>query len=430
MIFSIFLSLATLLFVMREAGGGGAEASSADTLAGILGSGEVIGNTPAQANAGANEGGSGNVAVAEEEGAAEGEVAEAEPVEGEAEGEVEAGAEGEVGEEELAPGEGETDYSDEVYARYAQHYSKQWNQQINPDDPVHRAMLREIIQRGENFRRLEEQRQSAEESVEDEPAEEEAAETEQAGPETPEQVQQFLTNVDKFAESRIRPEVASKFATDFMTALWGEKGAEMAKKLPPTSAHNFTKVMTSFGYLFLNDALPHILENYIPGLMSRQYPGFDQVQQDAVNEAAFNALAGKTDRNGNALFPDLEELVFGDNSPLEEVYRANPWLSKHRFVDERGRMLPPIEQEARRLEIAIGMSRGIAPPIELMRGSAEAARQQERRAARVTGAGRLAPGESGGTFERRGDDADQLMKDMNQFGDRDRQIQDMLAPKR
>jgi len=368
--------------------------------------------------------------VAEEEGAAEGEVAEAEPVEGEAEGEVEAGAEGEVGEEELAPGEGETDYSDEVYARYAQHYSKQWNQQINPDDPVHRAMLREIIQRGENFRRLEEQRQSAEESVEDEPAEEEAAETEQAGPETPEQVQQFLTNVDKFAESRIRPEVASKFATDFMTALWGEKGAEMAKKLPPTSAHNFTKVMTSFGYLFLNDALPHILENYIPGLMSRQYPGFDQVQQDAVNEAAFNALAGKTDRNGNALFPDLEELVFGDNSPLEEVYRANPWLSKHRFVDERGRMLPPIEQEARRLEIAIGMSRGIAPPIELMRGSAEAARQQERRAARVTGAGRLAPGESGGTFERRGDDADQLMKDMNQFGDRDRQIQDMLAPKR
>src|SRR5206468_732694 len=128
----------------------------------------------------------------------------------------------------------------------------------------------------------------------------------------------------------------------------------------------------------------------------------DQVQSDAVNEAAYEQLASATDRAGNPLYPDLEELVFADDSPLEGVYQAHPELKEMRFADKQGRLLPPIQQAQRRLEMAVAYARGQQPAPELLRGAAEAGRQQAQRQQRNAGAGRLAPGESGGTFERGG----------------------------
>jgi len=140
-------------------------------------------------------------------------------------------------------------------------------------------------------------------------------------------------------------------------------------------------------------------------------------------------LASAVDKSGNAKYPDIEELVFSDDSPLEAIYQEHPELKTMRFADQQGRLLPPIQQAQRRLEMAIAYARGTQPAPELLRGAAEAGRQQAQRQQRNAGAGRLAPGESGGTFERGGNDADDLIKGMNQFGDRDRNIQDMLAPK-
>src|SRR5437879_4870750 len=83
----------------------------------------------------------------------------------------------------------------------------------------------------------------------------------------PEQVMQFMQSVDRFAESRVRPEVAKVFLDDFLTAMWGDKGHKLASTASPEAAKQFTKTMTKFGYLFLNDALPEILNQYVPQML-------------------------------------------------------------------------------------------------------------------------------------------------------------------
>lgn len=388
-----------------------ATSEAVGSLADILGQPETLGAQDTTPEAG----------VSEATGATETDVAVAEPPE-----------EGQeappTDESELAPTEAETDYSDEVYQRFAQHFNKQFkltpDQQLNPENPLHRQLLREIIQRGEDFRRL--QAQAVTEPVPEQPAEE--AEPEPAPqPETPEQVMQFMQSVDRFAESRVRPEVAKVFLGDFLTALWGDKGQKLAASASPEAAKQFTKGMMKFGYLFLNDALPEILQQYVPQLLGTSYPGFERVTQDAVFEAALENVSAAVDPNGEPLYPELDELL--DNESFDAVYQANPWLRDHRFADRNGRLLHPVEQEQRRLEMAIALARGQRPPAEMLQQAVETGRQQVRRQQQQAGAGRLAPGESSGGFEQAGDEADKVLKGMAQFGDRDRQIQDLLAPR-
>ncbi len=347
---------------------------------------------------------------------------------------VEAGAEeapeaeaAEADESQLAPEEGEMDYADEVYTRYAKHYSNQWKIPLNPEDPATRLLLREVIQRGENFRRLQAEAEATQAEAEtvEESADEPAA---AAALETPEQVQAFLKAVDQFVEPRVRPEVAQSFLADFMQALWPDQWKKMAGKVSPEVSRQFTKGMMKFGYLFLNDALPEILESYVPGMMGRAYPGFERVSQDAVFEQAYDAVAGKTSADGRPVYPELDELV--DNDAFDVVYDANPWLRDHRFADKNGRLLHPVEQEARRLEVAIALARGQRLAPELLKQAVEKGKQQVKRAQNQAALGKLAPGESRGEFGQVDSDSDALMKGMYQFGDRERAVQDMLAPKK
>lgn len=335
----------------------------------------------------------------------------------------------ELDETSLELNESDRDYSDQTYERYAKHFTSQWKlaKELDPQDPATRGMLREIIQRGENFRQLQANAQAdedarlqaAEEARQREEAEQDQRQRQTQTVDTPEQTQRFLEQVDQFSEQRIRPEVAKVFYTDFLTSLWGDKGRELAAKATPAEHKMFTKTMTKFGYLFLNDALPQILQDYVPGLINNSYPDLAPVLQDVVYERAFDIVAAEN--------PDAAQILDDDafGEQLAEVYKKHPFLKTATFD-----ATDKVKNEAGRLKAALRFMdrQQQAPPAETVTRAVEQGRRQARTADQRRAAGRMAPGDSRGELGGN-DPTDELMRGMGKNGDRDRQVQDMLAPK-
>jgi len=338
------------------------------------------------------------VATKEAEAAA---VAE-EPEVGESQQEVE-GTEGEAPTEEveaaefeesdLFPQEGETDYSDAVYARFADHLKRTKGFEFDLKNPKDRFALKEIIDRGNALR----QQREAQAATEEEEAERETEEAkpQQAQPQqqsqvSAEQVQQLLQIADQTAQAMLRPEVADAFTEETMKA-WKIED-------PKQRAVAWTKAMTKFGLLLVNDALQNLFVPKLPEVLNAD-PVMARVYASAIREEALDRVQAMTEKQtGKPLYSDLEELI--NSGAIEKAKRENPDIQSAQYQDARtGKPLGPIENQMRRIVLLAKLARGERVNPELMKQAVQKGKQQVKKAQAVAAASKLAPGESKGAFQ-------------------------------
>lgn len=289
--------------------------------------------------------------------------------------------------DELSLEESDRDYSDAAYKKAADHYSKTKKIQLNPDDPAHRAMLKEVMDRGRDFAVM--KAKEAAEAAKTEEEEAEAGKTEESVAKAPtdEQIQSAITNLQTFAKTRVVPKVASHITSRFTTALSKMIDEETGKwKVTQETANEFSEVMTEMLYHGLNDALPFIIDKNFAALGAD--PIMTRVTSMAVREGAFEHLDSLKDKAGKQLYPDLEKMV--DSGEIQAALKANPWIGKSTF-DERD----PIRREAKRIEAAYKIARGekVVPQVT---EAVETGKKQAEAAARARGAARVAPGKTKG----------------------------------
>jgi len=302
----------------------------------------------------------------------------------------------------IFPQDGETDFADSVYARAAEHYSKQWNARFDPNDPKDRSVLRELIQRGQRIAELQ-NAQPAEDAA-DESAET-GDETAQPSAETPEQVQQFLNRTLEYAGKMVRPEVASAFAKQFISALYGPKEAE---KISPEGAAKFTQTMTFGAMLVMNDLLPQVIPKLIGSYVEQNFPMLGDIHSSSLEQRAIKELS-TAQKAGQPLYPGLDKLI--SNGTIESVYTENPELRGGQFYDVKtGHQLSPLDNKKRELQVVYAIARGKQVNPALLKQVAETSQQKGIQANRNANAGKLAAGESKGAFPPAGNYFDTLIK--------------------
>lgn len=342
-----------------------------------------------------------------------------EPVESqEDEGDAAVSDETESGDDEssLLPNEDESDFSDDVYSRYAAHFKKTHGIEIDINDPKDRTLLRENILRGQALARQksEEKTGDADEAV---PVDETQPQTAQPTQETPEQIQEFISNIGRYAEKRVRPEVAQVFANEFFKSVWPKEVAEGKLKITPETSVNLTKAFMKFGVLMMNDTLPDILQSYLPKLMGAQYPMLGDIHESRIEESAIDQLESMKDRSGQPLYGDLDDLV--ESGAIARVMKENPQIREMKWKDPKsGKLLGPVEQAVYRQKFAIRLARadvrgGKGADVKgLVKSAVEAGKKQASNAQRRAANGRLSPGESQGHFSKGATERDAFLTDL------------------
>jgi len=301
----------------------------------------------------------------------------------------------------IFPQDGETDFADSVYQRAAEHYSKQFNVTLSPTDPTHRALLKEIIERGQKIASS----QATTDEVVDEPGESDAVEQPPAV-DTPEDEQKFLDRTYEYAGKMIRPAVANVFAKNVLTALFG---SDAAKDMKPEGAVRFTQALTHGWMLMANDMLPQLIPNLIKGYVGDNFPMLADMHSDTIQQRAIKDLSATKDKStGQLRYPGLNKML--ESGAIESVYAENPELRGGQFYDPKtGKPLSALDNRKRELHVVYMMARGQQVNPALLQQVAEKGKQRAQEAQRNARAGNLAAGESKGAFPAGGDYFDELL---------------------
>jgi len=302
-------------------------------------------------------------------------------------------AEAEEAEEEAAEEESEfsidendRDYSEAAYKKAADHYSKTYKVQLDPNDPAHHALLKEVIDRGEALKRQQAERAEAEAKGDDEKPEEKVEAAAQPTKPTPEQIQAFIKNAGEVAKARVVPEVSMHVATTFVKALWGDEAPE---KLSQQQADGITTALSQAFWMQLEDALPAIY-NSMRGALGND-PVIGRVETMAIREAAFEHLDGLTDKaTGKQLYPNLEQMV--ESGAIQRAMQSNAWIKNVVAGNGRDR----VANYAAQVEAAYKIARGEQVNPETVQKAVQTGKKQEAERAKKIAAGRTTPGKTKG----------------------------------
>lgn len=305
-----------------------------------------------------------------------------------------------------APENVQTDFNEDAYSKAAKHWSKQFGREFDPSAPADRAILRELMARGQKISQL----QSAPAEPEAEEASEEAAAEEtQPQVDAPEQVQKFMDGVNKLAKELIRDEVTLPWVKGFVGSLFGEK---VASNLSPEQSKAFAQQAIAGQMLILNDVLPRILESYLPKWADNSFPLLKDMHSTQIEQRALADLGKERDKSGRPLFAEIQK--FKDSGALAKVLDAYPWLANGTFKDSKGRPLSALENRKYILGAAYKIARGESASPEALSAIAEKGKQQAARASEVAAASKLTAGESKGAFPQQGND---LLSQLKAFQD-------------
>lgn len=313
-----------------------------------------------------------------------------------AESEEAEGEEEEAGELEL--GESDHDYSQAAYERAAKIFSKNLklppDKQFDPNDPKDRAALKEMMDRGENFKTLQQQLEEAKKAgTKDEKKEatEEAATKEASRPPTEEEIKTFVDRAEEVAKAAIIPQVSMRFASGFVNVmakvLWGDEAPKGGVKLTQAEADQVTTMLgTGFNMMLMQNS--GVITN---GVKSAIFA--DRGVANAVNlstrEIGLQTIGEMKDAKGAELYPDLGDLV--DSGKLKSVLKANPAIAQIKAGDGSD----PAANYAAQVEAAIKIARGEAGTANIAKAVALGKKQADLRAKRL-GASRVAAGTTKG----------------------------------
>lgn len=287
--------------------------------------------------------------------------------------------------------ENDDDYSEAKYKQAAEHYSKTKKIQLNPEDPTHRVLLKELMDRGRDFKSLKEQREqeAAAKTDEGKTADETAAPAAKTPP-TEEQIQGFLTNVEKFASEGVIPQVSMKIANgiadSLASALWG-KEYKGGIKLTQEAADKLTKALRTAFYAELEQASP-----LIAGLSLQTVSQDPLINRMVSNEVKSQALENLIEpKDGKQLYPDLEKMV--DGGQLRKVMTANPWIAQIKAGNGKDLVKNYEAQVGAAYKIAHGESTA-----DQVRQAVQTGKNQAKTHANKVAASRVAAGKSKGGF--------------------------------
>jgi hypothetical protein len=303
-------------------------------------------------------------------------------------------------ESELSIEESDRDYSDAAYKKAADHYSKTKGVQLNPDDPAHRALLKEVMDRGETLKRNRAELEAAKsKTAEEAKATEEVATTTEPVKLTPEQLQANIDIFENVAKARIVPQVALHVASRFVRALWPGEKIEMTQE----QANDFTSALHSFFLMAIEDISPQI-----NGMVNQNLatdPVWGPARDEAIEARAFEHL-DKT--KGAEWFASMETLV--DNGTLKKVIADNPQIFKNMRVDK-----DPVLNHAAKLELAYKIARGDQTVQQVMR-AVETGKKQATDNAKKIASGRVVAGTPKSGFNKSPSGAQDLVNSITQGG--------------
>lgn len=299
----------------------------------------------------------------------------------------EEGEQQESEEEELNLAELETDFADSAYAKAAKHYSKQFGKELDPNDQADRAMLRELMERGQKISELQSKEPEAE--AEEEESTEPGAEKPQPV-KTPEQMlQDRLTGVRDYAKSSYNPVVAKEIVLPMMQKMvnfiWGkEKAAGIFEGRSDADLAELTEGFSAAMAMAIADAVPDIVRA-TPGAVEQRYPYLSEINEMAGKEKAINSILEATDDKGNPEFPGFDRLV--------ESGAINRALASKELKDASFSKDPYKNREAK-LKFAYKIARNERVDPKMLEKASQRGREQERDRQRRVAAGRNTSGSS------------------------------------
>lgn len=331
-------------------------------------------------------------AAAAEDGAEKSEPAESEDGSGEAadeDGEPEESedepAEDAEEESDFTPDERDRDYSQAAYEKAALHYSKTHKIQLDPQDPAHRVLLKEIMDRGRELSAQRALKEADEKAKTDEGRAADEETVRQAARPTPEQIQQGLAKIQEYAKQRVVPEVAMHVTNRFVKALWPKEKVTVSQE----QANDFASALHEFFIMALDDAAPAVY-----GMVNQSLgndPVWGTVQQQAIDASAFERL----DKNlGAERFADMERLV--TNGTIKSIIDKNQNLFRG-IVAGDGK--DPVANRAAQIEAAYKFARGENALEEVSRAVKTGEKKASDKARKIA-AGRTSPGTPKGGFNR------------------------------
>lgn len=289
--------------------------------------------------------------------------------------------------------ENDDDYSEAKYKQAAEHYSKTKKIQLNPEDPTHRVLLKELMDRGRDFKSLKEQReQEAAAKTDKGKTADEAAAPAAKTPPTEEQIQGFLTNVEKFASEGVIPQVSMRIATNvadkFLAAVYPVSEYKPGSvKLTQEKADGLTKALRAAFYAELEQASP-----LIAGLSLQTVSQDPLINRVVSNEVKSQALENLIEpKDGKQLYPDLEKMV--DGGQLRKVMTANPWIAQIKAGNGKDLVKNYEAQVGAAYKIARGESTA-----DQVRQAVQTGKNQAKTHANKVAASRVAAGKSKGGF--------------------------------
>jgi hypothetical protein len=284
------------------------------------------------------------------------------------------------------------DYSDAAYARAAKHWSKTFGQEVNPQDPLQRAMLREMMNRGEVISKLQTKETKEPTAAEAAAATEQAAVEQQPKPFTTEQlIEQYETCKTGVADTMYVPAVGERYASDLATemarALWPKEYADRNKRVEvsPEQSKALMRVMIAGVTLVTGNLVPTILKDVLP-TVQRAYPELPTMHEERIRASALESLDTAKNTDGTPKYPDVGTFI--ENGSLKAQMAE---LEKSMGPIRGGNVR---EAYSKRLELAYKMARGERVNPAALQRAAEAGRSNATRTARAAGAARNAPGAS------------------------------------
>jgi hypothetical protein len=309
---------------------------------------------------------------------------EVEPAEEETEteesGEEEPEGEEESGEEEFDVSDLETDFAESAYKRAAEHYSKQFGKELDPNDQADRALLRELMERGRKISELQAGQETEEEEETEETTEAPATET---APKTPEEViTAQLESARNYAKTNINPIILAKAFTPMIHAMakvfWGDKAKSFIESTKPEAlmelAQEMDTVMTLKGMEIANGILPNVGK-----AVESAYPFFSKSQDLAEKEAAVDEILG------DKAYAGFDKLV--DSGAINRAL-ASPELKDAVFHKD------PFKNRVAKLKFAFRLARNERVDPKMLAEASKRGREAERTRSVRVAAGRTPPGSS------------------------------------
>lgn len=306
---------------------------------------------------------------------------ETEEVEGAEESSEEEPGEEETGEEDFDVTDLETDFAESAYAKAAEHYSKQFGKELDPNDQGDRALLRELMERGQRIKEL----QSKEtEEAEPEESTEEAPETEKAPTfKTPEEyITAQIESARTYAKTNVNPLVLKEAIAPMIYAMakvfWGEKAKSFIDSTKPEALMELAQAMDTVMTLKGQEIAGGILPN-VGKAVESAYPFFSKSQDLAEKEAAVDEILG------DPAYKGFDTLV--DSGAINRAL-ASADLKDAVFAKD------PFKNRVAKLKMAFKLARNERVDPKMLAEASKRGREAERTRQTKVSAGRTPPGSS------------------------------------